>query len=99
MQGVSNEKIKIIKIFHFPCYHGNQIGGVARYEKSLFFSIFELLQPFSQRTWRHIQLMVSSKWYYLFIKLKIMRRFYHLLGVTMETIKVQPEYCRKIEVK
>ena len=99
MLGVSNEKIKIIKIFHFFVTMATKVVGVARYEKTYFFSIFELLQPFSQRTLRHIQLIVSSKWYKLFIKRKIMRRFYHLLGVTMETIRVQSEYCRKIEIK
>ena len=50
MLGVSNEKIKMFKIFQFPCYHGNQVGGVASFEKKPILGIFELLQPFPQHT-------------------------------------------------
>ena len=32
----------MLKIFYFPCNHGNQVGGVTRYEKNLFLGIFEL---------------------------------------------------------
>ena len=40
MQCVIYEKIKMLKIFHFPCIHGNLIGGVTRYEKKPIFGHF-----------------------------------------------------------
>ena len=40
MLGVSNEKIKCLKYFIFLVTMATKVGGVARYEKSLFFSIF-----------------------------------------------------------
>ena len=49
MQCVSNEK-KSSKYFIFLVTMATKVGGVARYENSLFLSIFELLQPFPQRT-------------------------------------------------
>ena len=36
MQFVSNEKIKMFKIFHFPCTMATKVGGVARHEKANF---------------------------------------------------------------
>ena len=40
MLGVNNEKIKMFKIFHFLVTMATKVGGVARYEKNLFFGIF-----------------------------------------------------------
>ena len=62
--------------------------GVARYEKGLFFSIFELLQPFPPA---YIEKStVNGKFYMVlaFIKREIMRRYLPPWGVTMETIRV-----------
>ena len=51
MLGFSNEKIKCSKYFIVLVTMATKVGGVARFEKKiLFFSIFELLQPFPQRT-------------------------------------------------
>ena len=47
MLGDSNEKITMFKIFHFPCYHGNQSWWDSQVYKSLFFGILELLQLLS----------------------------------------------------
>ena len=33
MECVIFEKIKMLKMIHFPCNHGNQSVGVAKYEK------------------------------------------------------------------
>ena len=46
MQCVINEKIKCSKYFIFLVTMATKVGGVTRYEKSLFLGIFELLQPF-----------------------------------------------------
>ena len=50
MLGVSNEKIKMFQYFIVLVTMATKNGGVGRYEKSLFFGFFELLQPFPQRT-------------------------------------------------
>ena len=51
MLGVRNEKKKkCSKYFIFLVTMATKVDGVDRYEKSLFFGIFELLQTFPQRT-------------------------------------------------
>ena len=51
MLGASNEKDKNVQNILFSLLPWQpKLVGVARYEKSLFFSIFELLQPFPQGT-------------------------------------------------
>ena len=40
MLGVSNEKIKMFKIFHFPCYHGNQNWWGSQVWKKAYFLQF-----------------------------------------------------------
>ena len=50
MLGVSNEKIKMFKIFHFLVTMATKVGGVARYEEKPIFGIFELLHPFPHPT-------------------------------------------------
>ena len=88
MQCVSNEKIKMLKIFQLPCNNDNESWWGSQVRKKAY--VLAFLNYYSHSTSVHRTYTVNDDFYMVlaFNKSEIMHRFYHLLGVTMKTIRV-----------
>ena len=82
------KKQKCSKYFIFLITMATKVGGVARYEKKPIFWHFRATTAIPSAYIETYTVNGKFKMVLAFIKHEIMRRFHHLLVVTMETIRV-----------